>query len=292
MLQDHGEVWYEKTDGEKPTPKKLIMLHLKKCLPYLTFSLGGLGVIFCMAGLVGFWSVGSRLTRSTEKVFKRIDESMVAVQERVVEAQERVQASKITTRDLEQSLKNWTRKETRERLTSRFNVEGKTQQIVLGLRQADQWLEVSEASIQSIQQTLEWGSTLGVPVDIELVDPLLEILGSLQSQLKQSTETVDGIREHAAKITQGESREERIKQAIQMTLRVLATLGEIDSRLEETADKLSELQSKVQHKKDEVHRWIVMTTIGTLLIITWMGVGQAFMCRHGWEGFHRSRSAI
>lgn len=161
---------------------------------------------------------------------------------------------------------------------------------MLGLRQADQWLEVSEASILSIQQILELGSTLGVPVDIELLDPLLELLGSLQSQLKQSTETVDGIRERAANITQGDSREERIKQAIQMTLRVLVTLGELDSHMKETVNRLSELQTKVQHKKDEVHRWIVMTTIGALLIITWMGAGQVFLCRHGWEIFHRYRS--
>lgn len=63
------------------------MLYYKKRLPYLTFSLGFLGVIFCTAGLVGVWSVGSRLTQSTENVFERIDESMVAVQERVVKAQ-------------------------------------------------------------------------------------------------------------------------------------------------------------------------------------------------------------
>lgn len=243
-----------------------------------------------MAGLVGIWSVGSRFTQSTEKVFDRTDESIVAVRERVVEAQKRVQESNITTKDLEQGLKDWTRKETRERLSSRFNVEKITQQLVSDLRQGDQWLEVSEASVRSIQQIMELWSMLGVPVDTQLVDPLLEKLGSLQSQLNQSTETVDGIRELAAKITQGDSREERIKQAIRMTLRVVVTLGELDTRLDETVDKLSDLQTKVQHKKSEAHRLIVMTTSGAILIIIWMGTGQVFLCRHGWEGFYLNKS--
>jgi len=258
------------------------MASFKRYLPYFTFLLGFLGLVFCVVGLVGIWSLGSRLTQTSEKVFGRIDKSVAAVQERVVETQKRVQESKITTEDIGQSMKTWVQKETQERLTSRLEIEEKAKQLVQGLRQADQWLEVSGESIQGIQQALELGKSLGAPVDVTLVDPLLENLGSLRSQLKQSTETVDTIRELAAEITEGDSREERIEQAIQLILRVAMTLTKLDSRLGESAERLSGIQSKAQHQKSKTHRRIMAAIICVLLLITWMGVGQVSLCLHGW----------
>lgn len=262
------------------------MAPTKRYLPYLTFSLGLLGVVFCVAGLVGVWSLGARLTGTTAMVFERIDESAAAVQARVAEVQERVQASKITTEDIDQSLKSWAQKETRERLASRFEVEEEAEQLVVGLRQADHWLEVAGASIQGIQQAFELGSSLGAPVEAAMVAPLLEKLGSLRSQLNQATETVDGIRDRAAEISAGDSREERIEQAVQLTLRVVVTLGEIDSRLGAFAAGLSEIQSKAQHQETKTRRLIVTAKIIALLLITWMGAGQLSLCLHGWRGIH------
>jgi hypothetical protein len=268
------------------------MTSAKRYLPYLTFLLGVLGIIFCVTGLVGFWFLGSRLTRTSEKVFEQIDESAAVVQDRVVGAQRQVQELKITTEDIGQSMKTWAQKETQERLTLRLEVEEKANQLVQGLRQADQWLEISGESIQGIQQALELVSSLGAPVDAALVDLLLVKLGSLRSQLKQSTETVDEIRELAAEITEGDSREEQIKQAIQLILRATVALTELDSRLGKSADKLSEMQSKTQHQESKTHRRIVTAIMGILVLITWMGVGQVFLCLHGWKAFHSARSTV
>ena len=104
----------------------------------------------------------------------------------------------------------------------------------MGLRQADLWLEMSAESIQGVQHALEIASSLDAPVDAEFVDPLLETLAEMRHKLKQSTETVDAIREHLAKTANGEALEDRIAQIAQLALRVVATLGEIDSRWEDS----------------------------------------------------------
>lgn len=264
------------------------MVKSKRYLPCLALFCGFLGVVVCLAGMVGVWSIGSRLNRTNEKVFDGIDKTLVVVRERVTDAQHQVQDSRITIDDIGQSLKNWTQKETRERLTSRIEVEEKAEQLVLGLRQADQWLEVSGESIYRVQQALELGSSLGAPMDAALVDPLLEAIGARRSQLETSTEMIDGIRERAAEVTAGESREERIDQAVQLTLRVVATLTELDSRLGESADRLLEVQSKAQRQHSKTHRQIVVAKIGVLLLIAWMGVGQTFLFLYGWKSFRRS----
>ena len=135
------------------------------------------------------------------------------------------------------------------------------------------------------------GSSLGAPVDVALVDPLIEKLGTLRQQLKQSIETVDGVRERIAKTAEGEALEERNRRVAQLLLRVVATLGEIDSRLGESAVRLAGIQTKVQHLKSKTHFCIVTAETCAVLLIMWMAAGQVSLCRHGWRDYRQCRFA-
>jgi hypothetical protein len=73
--------------------------------------------------------------------------------------------------------------------------------------------------------------------------------------------------------------EERIKQAAQLTLRVIASLGSLDSRLEEFAVRLSVAQNQLQGFKTGIKWRIQVATIGVTLLIVWMAVGQLALCR-------------
>ena len=219
------------------------------------------------------------------------DKSLAAVKDRILGVQRRVQELKITTDDVVQGLRNWTQKATSERLVRRLAVAEKAEQLAKGLQQADQWLEMSQVAIQGVQQALELGSSMGAPVDDALAEPLLERLASLRSQLQKASEMVAGIRSRAAAIAEGASLEERIHQAVQLALRVVATLGESDSRLGEFADKFSEARTKGQHLKSKTHACIFIAQMGVVLLIAWMAVGQASLCLHGWKNYRRNRSA-
>jgi len=240
-----------------------------------TLLLGSLGVLLCVAAAVGVWFAGARLNQATDKVFDGVDRSLVASRDRVLGAQTRVQESKITADDVGQAVENWMRAEATERLTSRLKIEEKTQRLAAGLRQADQGLEVSEESLQAAQKILEIARSLGASRDVAVVDPLLEKLGAVRTKVQQSTETVDAIRERMAAAAEGPSLEERIRQVAQLALRVVATLGDIDSRLGEFADGFASARAKVEHLKNQTHRYIVAAQIGALLLILWMAVGQA-----------------
>ena len=252
-----------------------------KLFPWLAVLFGVLGIVACVAAIIIVCSMGSRLAQTNENVFDGIDKTLVAMRSRALRAQRRVQESKITTEDIGQSVKNWTGKEASERLASRLEVEAKAERLVIGLQQADLWLETSEESIRGVQQALDVGRSLGAPVDADLVEPLLEQLGALRRQLKQSTEKVDGIRQRITKTTEGEGLEERIDEIAQLVLRVVATLGELDSRLGESAEKAAAAQTKAQSLKSKTHTFVVATTIGAVLLIVWMMAGQISLCRSG-----------
>jgi hypothetical protein len=196
----------------------------------------------------------------------------------------------VTTEDIRQSLKDFTRKKTSEQLETRLAIEKKTETLSKGLGQADLWLELSTTSIQNVEQVFELGNSLGAPLDPTSLEPLIGKLANLRSQLSQATETVEGIHERAAEIADGEPRKERMEQAFQLALRAVATLGEIDSRLGESADHLSETQTKGQQLESKTHAYILAAQIGAVLLIAWMAVGQICLCQSGWQAYRQTRS--
>ncbi len=234
-----------KNPGASAERRKMMNV-FRRVFHLFTASIGVLGVVVCLAAAAAVWFTGSRLSQANHRVFDRIDTALAAGRDRVLDARKRVQESKITTQDVRQGVEDWARKNATERVASRLEVETKVERLGLGLGQADLWLEMSAASLQGVQQALDAASSLGAPADAAIVDPLLERLGALRRQLKQSIETVDAIRDRVADAAEGEPLEERITHLAQLALRVVATLGEIDSRLGQFADGLVATQAKGQ----------------------------------------------
>ena len=260
----------------------------RRLFPWLAVVLGALGVVACAAATVLVCYAGVRLNRICDNLFEGIDQALAAVQNRVLSAQTRVEESKITTDDIEESVKNWTRKEASERLASRLELEQKSDQLAGGLRQADLGLELSETSLQGVQRALELLSMRGAPVDVALVDPLLEKLGTLRRQLNQATETVDAIHERLA---DGESLDERIDDVALFVARVVATVGELDVRIGEIAERLGDAKTNARNVESRTHTYIVCAVILAILLIAWMAAGQVSLCRHGWKDRRQGPSA-
>lgn len=250
------------------------MKPLKRLLRWFTVVLGSLGVLLCVAAAAVVWLTGSRLSQATDKVFDGIDRSLTASRDRVLGAQKRVQESKITTADVGQGVENWMRREAPDRLASRLDVEHKAERLASGLEQADLWLEASGTSLQGVQHAFEVARSLGAPADVSVFGPLLERLDAMRRQLKESTETVDAIRQRLAAAAEGETLDERINRVATLALRVVATLGEIDTRLGEFADGLVATRARGEHLKSQTHAYIVAAQIGALLLIVWMAAGQ------------------
>lgn len=259
-------------------------------MPFVTLSLGCIGVVVCIVGILGVWLLGSRLNRVTENVFARIDSSLVVVRGKVVGTGQRVRAAKISSEDIEQSLKNWTKKEVGDRLTVQLGIEEKTERLASSLQQADHWLEFSESSLQLVKQALELGNATGAPIETKSADRLLEELASLRVQLTEASDLLERIRARTAKADEEKSFKEKIDQAVRLALRVIATLSSIDSRLGDFGNELSQTQTKARNLKIKTMRWISVTKIGITLLILWMAAGQISLCLHGRQGLRHSRT--
>jgi hypothetical protein len=267
------------------------MKKLSRIWPSLAVLFGFLGVAVCAAAIFVVWSMGSWLTQANENVFNRIDKTMSTIRSRVLRAQTRVQESRITTEDIGEKVRSLGGREASERLAARLELEERTERLALGVQQAELWLELSEGSIRGVQQALELGRSLGAPVDITLVDPLLEQLATLRRQMNQVATMVDGILRRLSHADQGEGLEEWTAQVVRLVLRVVATFGELDPRLGESAEKVADAQIEARRFESRTHSYIVSAAVGAGLLIAWMMAGQVSLCRHGWKGFRRGQSA-
>jgi len=265
------------------------MTIFKRLPSLLALFLGFIGLVGCFALVVGVWIISARLSQVTENLFGKLDGSLVVVRERVAQTHDRVEVSKITTEGIEKTLKDWTKREAGERLALRLNAAEKTERLASTLQQADHWLEVSESSVELVQQALSMGSLAGAPMDTTSVDGLIEEIASFRSQLAEATEFVARIHERTAEASEEKSLEERIEQAVQLALRVVATLGSIDSRLEKFENRLSETQKNLHGLNTKTRRWILVVTIGITLFMVWMAAGQVALCRLAWNSLRRSR---
>jgi len=267
------------------------MTPTRRLLALVSLLLGGAGVVLCVAGILGVWLIGSRLIRVTEHVFANIDSAFVGVEERVAAAGERVRAAKITTEDLEEVLKDWAKREARDRLTSRLGIEEKAERLTSGVQQADHWLAVSESSVQLVQQALELANSAGATVGTTPVDGLLVQLASFRSQLAEAAESVERIRSQTAEVDEQRPLEERIDRAVRLALRAIATLTSIDVGLGDFQSRLSEARTKVQQRETRTRRSIRIAMIGGTMLILWMALGQISLCCHGWQRLRELRSS-
>jgi DNA repair ATPase RecN len=257
----------------------------------LALAFGFLGVVACMAGVYAVWSVGSRLERANNKTFAMIDKGLESSKVRVGGVQMRVEEAKITTTEIGRTLRDWSTGKAKERLVSQRDIESRAEKLAGRLQTADSWFETSAESIRSVQQFLDLGNSIGVPLDPASLEEMLETLTSLRSTLQQTERTVDGIREFAAN-KEGESEENRLSRVTKLLGRILVTIGDIDTCLEETETRLSELQADARQMKDRISDYILLTTIGGYLVLALIAAGQSALCLCGWKNCCRRRSCV
>jgi chromosome segregation ATPase len=262
----------------------------KRVLGLLTLAFGFLGVVSCVAGVYAVWSLGSRLERANDKLFAMIDKGLAVSQDRIREVETRIKESKITTDEFGQRLRDWSTSRAKEGLVSRLEIESRAEKLVGRLQTAESWLETSTESIRSVQRVMELCNSIGVPMDPASLEEVLENITSLRSRLQQTERTVDGIRAITAD-KEGESEETRLSRVTTLLGRILVTIGDMDTRLEESVTRLSELQTDARQLKATTSAYILVATVGCYVLLAWIGAGQAALCRWGWTKCRPSRSA-
>jgi chromosome segregation ATPase len=213
-----------------------------------------------------------------ETVFATVDRGLDQTQERVRSVQDRVEKSRITTGEINQKLRDWAAREAKDRIAQQLEIEAHAEKLALHLQTADSWLETSTESIRGVQQLASLGQAFGARMDPASFDDLLEKLESVRSKLQdveQSVHKVHGL------VTDKEDEASRLARAVKLLGRTLATISELDTRLDEAANRIGALRTDATELKTRTSSLISWTAIACWTILAWIAAGQIALCRCG-----------
>jgi chromosome segregation ATPase len=258
------------------------MFRPKSLVIVVAIGAGSVGLVLCIAAMIVLWIIRGRLDGVTESAFNRMDQAIDVVSQRVSQTRDRVAEAKITTAEIEEALRDWTKREGGQRLALRLDAAKKSERLATVLQQADQWLEVAESSAGLVQGVLSIRVSTSESSDDNAIDPLIEEIASWRTRLGTAQESVASIQSRLADMSDRKSPGERIEQAVQLAGRVVATMSSISSRIEKFADRVMSAQVRLQELRTGAHRWILIVSIGLTLLILLMATGQIALCRLAW----------
>jgi hypothetical protein len=242
-------------------------------------SLGGLGIAICIAALIFVWIVDARLSRATGRLIDGLDDSLVTVRERIVQIEDRIQSAKITSDELEKSLREWTKREVGERAALRLNAVDKVDRASVIVQQGGDLLETAESSAMLVNSVLSTIDSSGEPTALSALEQLIKQIASLRTQLADAAQVITTIHERLSGTSEAKLPAEKVEQVVQLTVRLAATFGDVEARLQKTTEGLSDAQNRIEEAKTRVQRWIHASAIGVTLLILLMAAGQVALCR-------------
>jgi hypothetical protein len=268
------------------------MAILKRVLSLLALCLGVLGAIACIAAIYFALSVSSRLCRATDRLFEKLESTTVRAQDRVVQIRERLDESKLTSESIQKSLADWAKKAAAERVALRLEVAKKSERLAPALQQAGQWLEVSGSACELVQQGLSIAATSGAVTDSTRIDELIDDIKGVRAKIAEVEDAAAHIREWAAETEEAKPAGRRIEQVMELAVRVAATLGTVDSRLDKLSERITRTKEQLQESKDKTIQRIHLATIAAVFLILWLGIGQVALAYVGCRSIARPRSDL
>ena len=119
---------------------------------------------------------------------------------------------------------------------------------------------------------------------------LLETIKKLRAQFSELEEFTRSVNEFAEPGVDESSIRASSKQGLQLAVRAVATLGLVESGLDNLYQELAQSQQKLRELEDGTSRWIFFLAQAVGLLMLWMAAGQFSLCKSGWQGIRSSRS--
>lgn len=264
-------------------------MFFKRVVGLLALAFGLIGVIACVAGIYGVCILGSRLQHANDVAFAVVDKGLASAEERVRELQNRVEESRLTTTEVKHRLKDWGIREAKERVTARLEIKSRSEKLAEHLHTADLFLETSVASIHLLQQLLDVGKSFGATADAAALGSVLENVEQARGRLHQARQTVDQIHAFASRID-SEPEDSRLARVTKAVGRMLLTVSEVDTHLENAVTRLAEIRADAQQKKATISEYILLGTIAACVLLAWIAAGQGALCWCGVTGAFQRRA--
>jgi predicted nucleic acid-binding Zn-ribbon protein len=276
---------FEKEIGVACQDKVMRLTFFARSIGLGTILLSVLGLLICVAGIVGVSMVKSRVEAIGTAVFSAADDSLVFVDAKI----DRVKQAVDNTRQRVGGISKLVERLRDEKADARKEAEPLLQaldEVFQQLKAAESWLDscqavasgvsrVSEAVISSkYAASHEDSARVAVARDLQqFSESITEVLAKLQAVRQELIQLRD-----------------TGKLAREVVARVIARVVDLDGRLTAISARLEKFDARVEqtrascvHVKLKVHWWISIAAAALTILLVWFAISQVSMTTHGWR---------
>ena len=259
---------------------------VRRSLGVGTLLLSVLGLIFCLAGIIGIGMAKNQVEAVGEVVLEAADDSLAFVDDKLDRAKQVLSRSREPIRLLSRAAERLQRKEpaTRKEVTSLLQTLD--EKVFQELKSAQSWLDSAHAvaagvgrvsqAVASSEYAASHQDTVGTAM-AQRVQEFSESVADILAKLQAIREELVQLRD-----TRAAARE--------VAVRIVARLADLETRLNNLTTRIETLDGRLAETRGNVgdlsQRLPWWTGIGALVLSVlplWFGVSQVIMIGHGWR---------
>jgi hypothetical protein len=246
--------------------------------------LGAIGLVACLAGLIGIWAVRPSFLRSSVEVLDAADDGLKRVDEKTSRADALLKAIRrivdpVTGKILKLADKGERTAEDEKELK---RIE---EALARRLGQVDSIASLAETAVGFLNRTPQLTRSLRLPTMQGAAGRApAETSQDSAKALSRLAKALEEIRDKLAKFRKDKQAQKKVAAAVvRLARKVDSELNLVESKLKRVRQKAAELGTEVADLRTTVPTWTNWAAVIGSAVLVWMGLGQFVLSRWGWD---------
>jgi hypothetical protein len=247
-------------------------------------GLGGIGLVGCLAGLIGIWVVRPSFLRSSVEVLDTADGGLQLVEEKTTRAGELLKAVRGIVDPVTGKILNLVAKGERT-ADDEKELDRIDEALARCLGRVDAITEQAEAAVAFLNRTPQLTKSLRLFTSPGAAGRApAETSQDSSKSLARVAKALQVVRENLEKFRKDkQAQKEVVTAVVHLAREVDGELKVVESKLERVRQKATELGTEVEGLRTTVPVWTNGAAVIGSVVLVWMGLGQFVLARWGWD---------
>lgn len=239
-------------------------------------TLGVLGTLICLIGMVVLWSVWTRLAGAVEQTFDRVDVALTRIEDRTVLANERIAGVKDSLHDLNDRVQLRVAQRQGVETEDAADIDEIERRLRARIVQIQSWVEFTQSSVELIQQLLAMldASSSFLQSDERTLETLAASVQAGRQEIDVASRMFDEVQAGLIEIRAHRDVESTASRITTLTSRIGESVTKIEGHGKTLRAKLGASVAEIADLGRQIRGRLTLYTVIATLFIAWMALGQ------------------